>query len=87
MLRYTYRAHHPCASPRRTLILSGVIILRYSKGTVKATRSPRDICHRNSALAPTARTGFLPRPAHPSRFPRDRWHCQQHARSWLCRNG
>lgn len=60
MLRYTYRAHHPCASPRRTLILSGVIILRYSKGTVKATRTARDICHKKSALAPTARTELPP---------------------------
>ena len=65
MLRYTYRAHHPCASPRRTLILSGVIILRYSKGTVKATRSPRDICHRKPALAPTTRTESPPHRACP----------------------
>lgn len=71
MLRYTYRAHLPCASPRRTLILSGVIILRYSKGTVKATRNPRHICHRNPALAPTARTESPPLQGCPSPCQRD----------------
>ena len=46
--------------PRRTPILAGVITLGPSRGRVKPSRTPRDICHRKSGLAPPRTVFQLP---------------------------